>query len=190
MIKTYRKKPVKVEAIQWMGDNRPEVLDFCNTDGKLRASITGVTNIVVVRTLEGNMEARIGDYIIKGVKGEYYPCKPDIFRETYEEVSETIRYPKAGVVDKPEILYDSDGNTYKQTINKAAVNEDFSDIVGWDIFGDAPNKSKNKEEIAEGNWQAYEKFKELYDIGERKDGELTNGTEAETDNDGNCGGKS
>lgn len=59
----YRKKPVVIEAYQ--------------TDRE-----------VIIRTLEGNMKANIGDYIITGVKGELYPCKPDIFEATYEKVEE------------------------------------------------------------------------------------------------------
>lgn len=88
MIKKYQKKPAIVEAVQWNGENREEVLDFCNHDGKSRAVATGITRIIVIKTLEGTMEGHVGDYIIKGVKGEFYPCKPDIFRETYEEAAE------------------------------------------------------------------------------------------------------
>lgn len=75
----YRKKPVEIDAIQWTGDNKLEIFDFCNmsyiTDQELR-----------IQTLEGSMIADKGDYIIKGVKGEFYPCKPDIFELTYEKV--------------------------------------------------------------------------------------------------------
>jgi len=75
----YRKKPVEIDAIQWTGDNRLEIFDFCNmsyiNDQELR-----------IQTLEGSMIASVGDYIIKGVKGEFYPCKPDIFEMTYEKI--------------------------------------------------------------------------------------------------------
>jgi len=75
----YRKKPVEIDAIQWTGDNKLEIFDFCNmsyiTDQELR-----------IQTLEGSMIASVGDYIIKGVKGEFYPCKPDIFELTYEKI--------------------------------------------------------------------------------------------------------
>ena len=82
MRKRYRKKPVVVEAVQWTGRNPMEVFRF------LDDAATGVTesNGIYIKTLEGTMAAQIGDYIIKGVKGEFYPCKPDIFAETYEEV--------------------------------------------------------------------------------------------------------
>ena len=75
----YRKKPVVVEAIQLSADNVEEVIAFCGDKIKSHP-LTGV----VIETLEGNMIASEGDYIIKGVKGEFYPCKPDIFEATYE----------------------------------------------------------------------------------------------------------
>ena len=87
MMRKYVKKPVVVEAVQWTGDNRREIFDFCplsyfNTDYE-----TGNLHLKV-QTLEGTMEASVGDYIIKGIKGEFYPCKPDIFHLTYDEVTD------------------------------------------------------------------------------------------------------
>lgn len=89
----YRKKPVVIEAILLTTDNYDEVCDFiASTPAKVneRAIPTpdgGWTHTydgVVIRTLEGTMKASVGDYIIKGVKGEIYPCKPDIFEATYD----------------------------------------------------------------------------------------------------------
>ena len=80
----YMKKPVTIEAIQWTGDNEEEILDFCN--GK--STFAAADKEIVINTLEGTMHASKGDFIIKGVHGEYYPCKPDIFAETYEKVEE------------------------------------------------------------------------------------------------------
>lgn len=77
----YRKKPVVVEAVQWNGNNYKEVIDFA--ENKIWFDALG--NIWIA-TLEGDMVAKKGDYIIKGVQGEFYPCKPDIFEETYEEL--------------------------------------------------------------------------------------------------------
>lgn len=83
----YRKKPVVVEAVQWTGDieslgeieklqgfsfSKDEIVDIVRSDE------------IRIRTLEGEMTASLGDYIIRGVHGEIYPCKPDIFEETYE----------------------------------------------------------------------------------------------------------
>jgi len=75
----YRKLPVEIEAVKWAGDNADEV-----------ARLQGISRVeygnglLVVHTLEGDMRADLGDYIIRGVKGELYPCKPDIFEATYE----------------------------------------------------------------------------------------------------------
>lgn len=76
----YRKIPVEIEAIKWTGDNLPAVQEF--TEGRaflLRGEL--VTN-----TLEGIQTSRRGDYIVRGVCGEYYPCRADIFEQTYERV--------------------------------------------------------------------------------------------------------
>lgn len=82
MNKKYRKKPVTIEAIQWTGKNLSEIDNFVGE------SIANKGTILIIHTLEGDMEASIGDYIIKGVNGEFYPCKPSIFAKTYEEVTE------------------------------------------------------------------------------------------------------
>ena len=82
MIKKYRKKPVVIEAVQWVGNNLSDIETF------IGRSVKNKETTIVIRTLEGDMEASIGDYIIKGVNGEFDPCKPDIFDKTYEEVKE------------------------------------------------------------------------------------------------------
>ncbi len=89
MIKTYIKKPLAVQAVQWMGDNTNEIIDFGGTvDGCNTISDIG-KSYLVVRTLEGDMKISIGDYVIRGTSGEYYPCKPDIFKRIYEEQNDT-----------------------------------------------------------------------------------------------------
>lgn len=80
-MKKYRKKPVVIEAVQWTGNNVDEVFTFGNS------RVTGIVDQkLAIHTLEGIMTADLGDYIIKGIKGEFYPCKPDIFEASYEEV--------------------------------------------------------------------------------------------------------
>lgn len=87
----YRKKPVVIEAIQFK--DLDDYMKICNwidgSDSTLSASETVEfrTPIMLINTLEGTMAANPGDYIIKGVQGEFYPCKPDIFETTYEVVS-------------------------------------------------------------------------------------------------------
>jgi len=78
----YRKKPVVIEAVQWDGANVDEVLGLCITVGSVRR--TSVDHQLAIDTREGTMTASRGDWIIKGVKGELYPCKPDIFAATYD----------------------------------------------------------------------------------------------------------
>lgn len=73
----FRKKPVVIEAVQWTGYNVAEMAEF-----GVPAEGPGLS--LVIRTLEGDMTASPGDWIIRGVQGEYYPCKPDIFAKTYE----------------------------------------------------------------------------------------------------------
>lgn len=80
----FRKKPVVIEAVQYDGSNITELWDFAGAD-KVYGP-TEVNSLPFVMTLEGNMTISVGDFLIKGVKGEFYPCKPDIFEQTYEAV--------------------------------------------------------------------------------------------------------
>lgn len=88
MAKQYRKKPVVIEAVQFLDNPERlcELSEFITTQD-LRVNYEDPENPVLkIETLEGVMNASVGYYIIKGVNGEYYPCKPDIFEKTYEEV--------------------------------------------------------------------------------------------------------
>lgn len=75
----YRKKPVVIEAIQLSCTNIGDVEDFVGGDAAIE------DGDLIIATLEGPLRASVGDYIIKGVKGEFYPCKPEIFALTYEK---------------------------------------------------------------------------------------------------------
>jgi hypothetical protein len=83
MPKQYRKKPVVIEAVQWSGRNIEEVEGFVPPES---LDYEPGVKTLHIKTLEGRMFAKHWDYIIKGVKGEFYPCKPDIFEATYETV--------------------------------------------------------------------------------------------------------
>ena len=83
----FRKRPIVVEAIQWDGGNDFEVNDFVHSAEHWVERGGFVTAMFRIKTLEGTIKATPGDWIIKGVKGEFYPCKPDIFEETYEAVA-------------------------------------------------------------------------------------------------------
>jgi hypothetical protein len=89
----YRKKPVEIDAVQYNGANRYQIEAFMDRAGKvdetkLPGPGRGMHDGIVIRTLEGDMTASVGDWIIRGVKGELYPCRDDIFRVTYEAVEE------------------------------------------------------------------------------------------------------
>jgi len=85
-MKKYRKKPVIIEAIQFNGKNGEEIIKWINDQSNRNAGLSSNKDYILIRTLEGTHRANIGDYIIKGIKGEFYPCKSDIFNETYEEI--------------------------------------------------------------------------------------------------------
>lgn len=102
----YRKKPVEIEAVRWTGENVDEIKEFVGVQAKFtyytcpddshydyaswnepprdRDYLTSLD----IYTLEGRMQAKEGDYIIRGVNGEFYPCKPDIFEKTYDKVEQ------------------------------------------------------------------------------------------------------
>lgn len=81
-MKKFRKKPVVIEAVQFLGDeNLQEIIEWMG-------DVITMGDFMRILTLEGEMTAQRSDWIIKGVKGEFYPCKPDIFEVTYEEVDE------------------------------------------------------------------------------------------------------
>lgn len=79
----FRKKPVEIDAVQWTGVNRNAVAEFIATTA-VSTVVTYLADEIHINTLEGTMIASQGDWIIRGVKGELYPCKPDIFEATYE----------------------------------------------------------------------------------------------------------
>ena len=89
MIEKYVKRPVIIEAVQWTGKNVEEIARFLNKDKfailKPIGKLPGYK--IAINTLEGVHNVSIGDYIVKGIKGEFYPCKPDIFEQTYERVN-------------------------------------------------------------------------------------------------------
>ena len=82
----FRKKPVTITATIWNGT--AERADFIRAWSKFKVSAELESGRLFIDTLEGQMTAQIGDYIICGVKGEFYPCKPDIFEATYESAND------------------------------------------------------------------------------------------------------
>lgn len=88
MVQKFRKKPVVIEALQWTGENIENMRAFARSSVIINNREEWSKPTLQIRTLEGVMNASHGDFIIKGVNGEFYPCKPDIFEKTYELVNE------------------------------------------------------------------------------------------------------
>lgn len=93
----FRKKPVEVEAMQWDGraESATSIIDWILSHGSTARYVCADRNRcvaydgdsphrIVISTLEGNMTASLNDWVIRGIQGEFYPCKPDIFAATYE----------------------------------------------------------------------------------------------------------
>ena len=91
-VSSYVKKPIAIQAIQWTGLNLRDIIDFTRLHPSAEKWTWEEYEDVVeneglkIFTLEGPLCAQIGDFIIRGVKGEFYPCREDIFEETYEEL--------------------------------------------------------------------------------------------------------
>ena len=87
----FRKKPIVIEAVQWTGENLREIIDFTRLNSTAMKWTWEEFSAVVAKeglkifTLEGPLQASVGDWIIRGVKGEFYPCKSDIFEATYDK---------------------------------------------------------------------------------------------------------
>lgn len=88
----YRKLPVEIEAVQFDGRNSADIHEFCKDGGKRFVREPVGEDYLEIVTLEGVMKASPNDFIIKGVNGEFYPCKPDIFNKTYERVTDILEY--------------------------------------------------------------------------------------------------
>lgn len=104
----YTKKPIEIEAIQWTGLNLEEIKSFVGESLQYEIIDTawqvgkGAPHVhMVIKTLEGDHICTEGDFIIKGVNGEFYPCKPDIFDKTYQshaaDVVEVVRCKDCGM---------------------------------------------------------------------------------------------
>ena len=90
----YRTKPVEIEAIQFTGLNFEEVKNFINEsliyaiiDTEWKTGKDRPRVVMKIKTLVGDMKVSEGDYIVKGLKGEFYPCKPDVFETKYEPIN-------------------------------------------------------------------------------------------------------
>lgn len=113
----YKKKPVVVEAMQYTPETMAECLQFLKDNEARYVLASAEPEVIDIKlvTLEGSMAVKYGDYIVKGVHGEFYPCKPDIFEATYGtsgefKVIDVLNYVAAGLIEPgaPLDLYDYD----------------------------------------------------------------------------------
>lgn len=129
-MKKFRKKPVVIEAIQFTGHNDAECLAFC----PVARDPEDVKANLVIPTLEGEMLVSPRDYIIKGVRGEFYPCKPEIFAATYEPVGADDDWWHTNQIENVEDEEDSEATRYKTMpiheveaeLHEAGFPDDFS----------------------------------------------------------------
>ncbi|KMW13729.1 hypothetical protein [Enterocloster citroniae] len=110
----YRKKPVVIEAFQWTGGSEQEEdpvwIIRAIKNGIAWFENAGTLDVkLMIRTLEGIHEASVGDYIIQGIAGEIYPCKPDIFLATYEPAVTKVSMNVTAHLDEDEIKHETDG---------------------------------------------------------------------------------
>jgi hypothetical protein len=88
----FRKKPVVIDAVQWLnepdGDSLKLILAMAHGEDRVLFAADGTADLLIP-TLEGEMRAKVGDWIIRGVKNEIYPCKPDIFEALYDPAEES-----------------------------------------------------------------------------------------------------
>jgi hypothetical protein len=92
--KKYRTKPIEIEAMEYTPETATEIIKW--SDGKVSLTITPFGTTMNIKTLEGVMEASLGDFIIKGLAGEFYPCKPHTFHPKYEEI---LPEPPKGMIE-------------------------------------------------------------------------------------------
>jgi len=173
----FRKKPVVIEAVQWTGGNHRDMYDFLSdekgylkTEGRhFYIDHSKVEGGLVIRTLEGEVSTNIGEWVIKGTKGEFYPCKLDIFEEVYEIAEEsdekhpiqplyiddhgTIRFKENKIVN---YLLDNGGIDLNQLGRMDFTQNDseqFSQLIGYSLigFGELDHVSDEAYEAAENS---------------------------------------
>jgi len=160
MIQKYTKKPVTIEAIQWTKGTMDEVLTWMPSN-RVVIRVLGMeenpyeslkwTYEYFIQTLEGDMKISEGDYIIKGVKGEFYPCKPDIFEMTYDKVEEEKKEDTTTELEEPVLVLNQTDLPPKSILFYANAEEMIKVSEGKFYF---------KGEEVEDKYQVYERFNE------------------------------
>lgn len=134
MIKKYKKKPVEVEAIQFINAKDETLAKISKFMGGCCTEDSGEGFFILIETLEGTMRVGIGDWIIKGVNGEFYPCKDKIFQKTYEKIEKKVIERKY-VFSYDGEKYHCEGHTTREEVLKYAK-ENWRDYVEVDNIPD------------------------------------------------------
>lgn len=111
----YVKKPIPVPALQWKGDNLQEIKDFCKDENLEEMCFTNNKDLWI-KTREGQLMAQVGDFIMKGIEGEFYPCAESIFKKTYDEVNEVEFHEFAHKQMPVKSLHNTDSNGAKKNV--------------------------------------------------------------------------
>lgn len=145
----YVKKPIAIEAVKWKGFNNDEIKDFAGDSVKIEVIREGDADNGIppsvdcsIETLEGVMKANVGDYIIKGVNGEFYPCKQDIFEKTYLHEDDMMSNISDGYHTFNELY------RYRMLYNAAFFNE----LAKGDVEVCKSHKHYDGEECFGGGW--------------------------------------
>jgi hypothetical protein len=181
----FRKKPVVIEAVQWTGDNLDEMEQFTHgqtyfgyPDHIGASAVRGgydPESHLWVHTLEGDLRAQIGDWIIKGVAGEFYSCKPDIFEQTYEPASVPVLE-----TPPPQIFMDLEVLMSKWAVGSAdwtwdeelAELEEGRGVTGMDMLRTSIQETGMKNPILLGNdgrvWDGHHRIAAARSLGIRE----------------------
>jgi hypothetical protein len=152
-MKMYVKKPIPVPALQWTGDNFQEIKDFC-TDENLKEMCFKNNKDLWIQTREGQLMAQVGDFIMKGIEGEFYPCAESIFKKSYDEVNEAEFHEFAHKQMPVKSLHNTDSNGAKKNVK---------DIV---FFGDGDTfKLISKASSENEAWMKSTKAMEITGVG-------------------------
>lgn len=141
----YRKKPMVVEAVQWTGLNLEEIKEFVGgaltyliNDTAWKAGKGRPHVYMKIRTLEGEMKVSEKDFIVKGVNGEFYPCKPDIFQKTYAPEDERqTAYDPDKVVEQLEKKIQTHARCIEYEKKNGTITEEFQQRKAVEVLKDA-----------------------------------------------------
>lgn len=103
MAQRFRKKPVDILAVRWNGQNIGEILEFVDGKTRLDFSSNAARGELIIETINGDVTVPTGEWIVRGVEGEFYPCRADIFAETYEPADPPVTIEIQGIPKGPVI---------------------------------------------------------------------------------------